>query len=300
MDNPTRRFYALIRKIQRDIHHAIDELRLIAESCDPDHEEYSRDSNSDKPEENGEVFSTIKSLRIDQDSAEAKKYALDHRRYRLEWKGFRLGKWGTFVLAIYTALTALIAYQSTRSADAAHDAVTRSNRPWVGIDSVRITAPISFIPAGTEPDITYFVQGSMEMTVKNYGTSPALSVGTYVEAYDPAMFFPAQGSKANPGDPLAPLRKFGEYVCAMADGLTKQSQKQSGGSIFPTQTTIYDMGIPGFSKRDIQSGHFIQLVGCSSYRDQFGEMTHHTRYCFIAAVGKLGSVNNCESNSDAD
>ena len=182
---------------------------------------------------------------------------------------------------------------------AAHDALTRSNRPWVGVESMRITAPIGFIKAGSGKDITYFVSGSLEITIKNFGSSPALSVRNFIEAYEPSFF---SKEKFDPNDPFAQLRKFGESACAFADGneFTKKNPRMYGGSVFPTQATIYNTGIPGFSKRDLKVGQFLQLVGCISYRDQFGEMTHHTHYCVIAPIAVLGTVNNCEANTDAD
>lgn len=187
-----------------------------------------------------------------------------------------------------------------KTADTAHDTLTRSNRPWVGVESVQITQPIGFLKAGDGKDPTYFVNGSLEIIIKNFGSSPALSVKTFMEAYDPSFF---TKEKFDPKEPFAQLRKVGESTCAVADGangFTKKSPKLFGGSIFPTEGVTYNSGIPGFAKHEFQVGQFIQLVGCIVYRDQFGEMTHHTHYCFVAPVGKTGTVNNCESNSDAD
>jgi cell division protein FtsL len=188
-----------------------------------------------------------------------------------------------------------------KSADIAHDALTRSNRPWVGVDSVHLTEPIGFIKAGDEKDPTYFVSGSFEITIKNYGSSPALSVKNFIEAYDPSMF---TKQKFDPKDPFAPLRKFGDSTCAMLSNdrneFSKKNPRAFGGAIFPTQTTVYTGGISGFAKERAKGAQWIQLVGCTVYRDQFGEKLHHTHYCFIAPIGKTGAVNNCESNSDAD
>jgi hypothetical protein len=189
---------------------------------------------------------------------------------------------------------------ATKANLAAHDALTRSNRPWLGVESVRIIAPISFMKAGSGKDITYFVNGSLEITIKNFGTSPALSVNEAIEAYDPTYF---TKEKFDPTDPFAQLRKFGDSVCTLADGneFTKKNPQMYGGSVFPTQATTYTtQGIPGFSKRNIEVGKFMQLLGCISYRDQFDEMTHHTHYCVIAPVGAIATVNNCESNTDAN
>jgi len=126
-----------------------------------------------------------------------------------------------------------------------------------------------------------------------------LSVSNFIEAYEPSFL----KEKPDPDDPVAQLRKFGESACAFADGneFTKKNPRMYGGSIFPTQSTIYNTyGIPGFSKRDLKVGQFLQLVGCISYRDQFWEITHHTHYCAAAPVGVLGIVNNCEANTNAD
>jgi hypothetical protein len=188
-----------------------------------------------------------------------------------------------------------------KSADIAHDALTRSARPWVGVDSVRLTEPIGFIQAGDPKDPTYFVSGSIEITIKNYGSSPALSVKNFIEAYDPSMF---TKELFDPKDPFAALRKFGESACAIMandrNEFSKKNPKVFGGAIFPTQTTVYSGGISGFAKDRAKGAQWIQLVGCTVYRDQFGENLHHTHYCFVAPIGKTGTVNECESNSDAD
>jgi hypothetical protein len=188
-----------------------------------------------------------------------------------------------------------------QSADTAHETLTRSVRPWVGVDSVHLTEPIGFIKAGDEKDPTYFVSGSIEITIKNYGSSPALSVKNFIEAYDPSMFMKEQ---FDPKDPFAPLRKFGESTCAIMandrNEFSKKNPRVFGGAIFPTQTTVYTGGIAGFAKERAKGAQWIQLVGCTVYRDQFGEKLHHTHYCFVAPIGKTGTVNECESNSDAD
>ena len=182
---------------------------------------------------------------------------------------------------------------------AAHDALTRSNRPWIGVESARLTAPITFARAGSNKDTLYVVSGGIEISVKNFGNSPALSVSTFIEAYDPSL---PQGEKFDINNPFSRLQKFGESVCAIADGneFTKRNPRVYGGAIFPTQVTVYDSGILGFATHEFEIGQFIQLVGCVSYLDQFGEMTHHTHYCLIAPVKAMSTMNNCQSNNHAD
>jgi len=187
---------------------------------------------------------------------------------------------------------------ATQANQSAHDALTRSNRPWIGVDALKLTSPVGFIKAGNDKDPTYFIDGSVEVNVKNYGNSPGLSVNIFVEGYDTTYSKYA----FDPKEPFAGLRKFGEYVCAMADGneYTKKNPAMYGGSLFPSQITIYDAGIAGFSKLNLQPGQFMQVIGCISYRDQFGEMVHHTHYCWIAPVGKIDPLHNCPSNNYAD
>jgi len=192
------------------------------------------------------------------------------------------------------------AIATKKSADIAHDALTRSARPWVGVESLRVTQPIGFVKAGDDKDPTYFISGTLEIVIKNFGSSPALSVNTFVEAYDPSMF---PKEKFDPKEPFAQLRKFGESTCALANGndFTKKSPKMFGGSMFPTQGVTYTAGIAGFAKQKAQGSEWIQLVGCIVYRDQFGEKPHRTNYCFIAPIGSIVSpVHGCESNSDAN
>lgn len=153
------------------------------------------------------------------------------------------------------------AIAAKKSADLVHDTLTRSARPWVGIESVKVTEPIGFSKAGDDKNPIYFVHGSVEVVIKNYGSSPALSVHYMIEAYDPSLF---AKEKFDPKNPYAQLRKFGESVCALASGneYTKKTPKMFGGSIFPTQETTYDGGLLGFATREFKNGEFIQLVGC--------------------------------------
>jgi hypothetical protein len=180
MDDITRQILALLRKTRSDIHKAIQELESI-QSSDSHYEQYSPDPSSEEPEEQGELLSAIRAIRIAQGSADAKKYALDHRRYRLEWKGHLIGRWGFFVLVIYAFFTAVIAVYSIRSSDAAKTANQLSQqtieaqiRPWIGVDgepsNIKQVDPI---PGSSPP------QFGVEFTLnlRNYGQFPAMRVG---------------------------------------------------------------------------------------------------------------------------
>jgi len=263
MDDITRQFFVLIRKIKLDIHTALKELQLVQPTSDPSYEQYSPDPNSEKPEQPDELLVAIKAIQAAEGTADAKNYALDHRRYRLEWKGFRMARWGAVVLAIYTALTAVIAIYSIRSVNAAHEALTRSNRPWLGKDG-----DVALQVSNTGED---FIGGSISFTVRNFGPSPALHVG-----YGIQPFVRIRDGKDAWNETHEEARK---QACQLADTLAFIG----GDSIFPQQggtyTTSGAFRTPGFKK----AYKLFLISGCLAYRDQFdpNRTTHHTTFCVV-------------------
>ncbi|HWY59094.1 MAG TPA: hypothetical protein VNZ03_31815 [Terriglobales bacterium] len=163
MNDLTRRFVSLIRKLRTDVRTAIDELSLIAQSCDPDYEEYSSDSNSDKPETNSETLAAIKALRVNQSSVDAQKYALDHRRYRLEWKSFRIAKWGGVFLIIYTLFTGMLVVYSIRS----NQNSAKQLRDFENAEAGRLEVNFCLVPNDTH---------AAAFIVKNIGRSAAIDI----------------------------------------------------------------------------------------------------------------------------
>jgi type II secretory pathway component PulL len=126
---------------------AISELNAI----DPGYEKYSADNDADANEKERDTLSSIKAIQDANNAGEAKKYALDHRRYRLEWKAYRAARLTLLFLIVYTGLTLIVAYQSIRSADAtkksadtAASQLELTQRPWVYVKDAEVASPLVF------------------------------------------------------------------------------------------------------------------------------------------------------------
>jgi hypothetical protein len=273
------------------------------ESDTPKAQDNTAEQRND-PKESSAFRDAIPVLKNPESPTESAYSCYHHKPPKPFWKDIKAWEFvfviGTFLVAIKVAcIYSGQLDQMIESNRLTRESLQTSQRPWVGVETVRLVAPIGFIKAGSGKDITYFVSGSLEIKIKNYGSSPALSVSDFIEIYDPDF----SKEPFAPRDPFAQLQKFGESTCALADGneFTKNNPRMYGGSVFPMQVTTYTShGIPGFTKSDFQVGQFIQLVGCISYRDQFGKMTHHTHYCLVAPVGTVGTINNCGQNTEAD
>ena len=179
-----------------------------------------------------------------------------------------------------------------RANTAAHDALTRSNRPWLGVDSAKfLNPPTSFKTAGDVGWIGF----NVEMVVKNYGTSPALAVGIFDYPYSAKM-----GMSAKEGNQA--FQANSDNMCSHADGRNRfvAPETQRGMAVFPGQLTTYTTNGAGAVERPVENGSYFQWIGCISYRDQFSEKTHHTRFCFIGKIGVAGPMNDCGINSEAD
>jgi hypothetical protein len=180
MNDIAHQFLALLRKTLSDIHQAVQELRLIQIAIDPGYEKYSADNQSEAPEKDSEVLAVIKAFHETNSSSEAKKYTLDHRRYRLEWKSYTLTRWTAAFLLLYTTLTAIIAIYSIRSANAARksaDATMQSletqNRAWLTVSFDSGTDPRTKVQRS---DSLMVVDGKFveHMKAINSGRGPAI------------------------------------------------------------------------------------------------------------------------------
>jgi len=182
-----------------------------------------------------------------------------------------------------------------KSADTAHEALTRSQRPWLGAEGMKFLATPEISKTGD----VFTVESQRELIVKNYGTSPALAVEISSRPFAPKI----TRETWNPRDPGAQLRKFGVSVCGIADAFrntAKRNPQSFGGTLFPGQTYTYTSIGADFVEREVLKEQFIQWVGCLSYTDQFSERVHHTRFCYLAKAGELGPVNDCGANNDTN
>jgi hypothetical protein len=283
MDDITRQFLAVIRKIKTDIDGALEELRSIHETNDPGYEKY--DPNGGRETSKVEsLTATIKGFQEMRDSNEAKKYALDHRRYRLEWKGYRVSRGTAVFLLIYTIITGLIAIYSIRSANAAKESsdtakqtMILSQRPWLGKETV-LGLKISIVN-------TNVVAGELDFTAKNFGHSPALKVGVGA--------FPFIRTRGDDGD----FTRAREEACKWAD----TSAQMGGDANFPEQTKQYNAMVL-WQVENVEKSKMILVAACIAYRDQFDitRSTHHTGFCVMGTIANLQSLYGCGTEEIAD
>jgi hypothetical protein len=176
---------------------------------------------------------------------------------------------GVAVLVIYTVFTGMMYFVNKNSADAAKSAaetakgtLLRGQRPWVGFEN--------------EPNVVFTegnpgIQSIISIALKNYGPSPALHLGYYLE---PVAL----------GNSLAPLEEYSKNFCNMAGIGVLTTDKLPGQNfgfyMLPNEVqTIFD-------KRNWSPEKpFNLIVGCIAYVDQFHDTpiqspVHHTSFCF--------------------
>jgi hypothetical protein len=211
---------------------------------------------------------------------------------------------GVILLAVYTLYTIKMYCANKEAADAAskaantaRDAMTRVQRPWLGIDG---------LPTEIEP----FTSGGgvLRLTVNNFGTAPALHVAVVM-----------QTSISGPEE----LTKLANSTCDNAVKNTRPlspGEEGSGQYIFPGNKIYprlvgavagFDIGAgigtdtEGAKKAATPTSHTpitttptavtaFTLIGCIGYRDQF-KVIHHTHFCFTSPP-----MVPCNTNEDAD
>jgi hypothetical protein len=182
---------------------------------------------------------------------------------------------------------------ATSTANTASEALIRSARPWMGVDSIKFlnTPTMNNLGGGD----AHVIEVNAETVVKNYGPSPALAMRVFAQPYAPTV-----GQIAKEQN-----RKFKENsdkMCSLADVRSNGREAQQwGDSIFPGERFVVTTYGGGFVERDIPEGSGFLWVGCISYKDQFSSKLHHTRFCFIGTMGKIGAqLNNCQMNTGVD
>jgi hypothetical protein len=197
---------------------------------------------------------------------------------------------GIGILGIYTIFTALM-YRANRKAAnaaeganvAAHDALVRSQRPWVGVVG---TPTISRV---TKDERTVEVQPTFR--VKNYGPSPALYLNLVPEGGGIPEYPWIAGYQAPAPTVLA--CKIAEDVAkghlanAMRNGKTSPIKVPAGGfTVFPNEPLDLSNSMAGYSQPENPKSGFT-FYGCIAYGDQFGKVIHHTPFCYQSTTPSL-------------
>jgi hypothetical protein len=116
MSNITADFITATKKIHADVRAVLMALHLIGKDVAVIKEKVRLHG---LPHEKQQSVRAVHAKDEHPKTYEAKQYALDNLRFRLEKKAFSVGTWTIVILAIYTAFTGYQSCQSKRSADAA-------------------------------------------------------------------------------------------------------------------------------------------------------------------------------------
>jgi hypothetical protein len=276
MSNITTDFINATKKIHADVRALLVTLRLVREDVKFIRDQGTASNHTTEAAKEQPADHSVVSSGEQGKTHNARQQTLDEKRFGLEQDAFKVGKWTLAVLALYTALTAYQSCQAKRSADAtviaanaaknsadtAKDTLTRSQRPWLGIDH----APtITFYPVGAVPAATAVV-------IRNFGPLPALGVG-----YDLRTL--------NFHSSVADYNKVLDNSCNIAELSTmKYGGTAFGPSIFPNQlftmfSATQEGGTP-YNERIGDASEFI-IIGCIAYIDQVSDKPiHHTTLCF--------------------
>jgi hypothetical protein len=182
------------------------------------------------------------------------------------------------------------------AADTAHEALLASQRPWLGVDGFPIiSAPLTREGEG--------LRTSIDVTVKNFGTAPAMYVAAYTQVVDTSEEPP-------PGQFFTGFKRVADSTCKMADVQTAPTvpgEEGSGRYIFPNNQSTWRFT----SVTPIKTMKWtLDVVGCIAYRDQFTRdrkkwPPHHSRFCFMsqATIEKITTgqaLTSCPINESID
>jgi hypothetical protein len=185
------------------------------------------------------------------------KITCDKKRDWIDKATLGLEGFGLFVLIVYTIFTGLMWYANKKAADAAksaadtaHDALVRSNRPWIGVSQ-----PV--IPVFKEHELREY-----SINYKNFGVSPGIKI--FVGAM--------------PYSSLDMVKVHQRYLCDSLKRYTTESTPH-GTALFPGMESSQGISIaPGVNKVSLDPEMPLYLAGCISYWDQF-PLHHETTFC---------------------
>jgi hypothetical protein len=118
MSNITTDFITATKKIHADVRAVLAALHLIGDDVKTIRDKNSTCNNQSEPTEEHQGASVIRSANKKPNSYEAKQYALEKLRFRMEKKAFCVGIWTVVILGIYTVLTGYQSCQTQKAADA--------------------------------------------------------------------------------------------------------------------------------------------------------------------------------------
>lgn len=224
------------------------------------------------------------------EEVEGKRQANDDRQYRVQ-KWLAVGTWLAFIAAvIYAGINYRMLSEMRKSTKAAQDALTVSQRPWVGI-----TTPI-------HAEVIQFKQDEFGIRtwipMKNFGPSPALKVMAVWLMTDPIM---VHGGII---DEEGPVTEAIESSCSLAELVTEPELLRNGFTLFPSEELRQDR-TQTVRIADPGAVPMAALGGCIVYRDQFNKFVHHTRFCLkspgsFLSFKQTGVLETCSIGAGAD
>jgi len=192
---------------------------------------------------------------------------------------------GLWIVTYMGAKAARVSAQASESAAyTAHSALVRSNRPWIGQSAQPYFTdkPIVTVNSVTSAGVAF--------EIHNYGTSPALHVNMDVipdilaPPKSPETFFEQSDKDIEIACRMADTKTQETQGFAYAGGRQAQIKNPAGGqTIFPSGSVRFLWPINLQMGQQTTTGHGLDLFGCIAYRDQFDEVVHHTKFCYMTA-----------------
>lgn len=240
MSNITTDFITATKKIHADVRAILAALHLIVNDVKAIHEQHSAGNDHAKTDEKHQVIRVPRSMKDQVGAYDAKQYALDKLRFRMEKNAFCVGTCTLVIIAIYTGLTAYQSHQSKRSADAAETAAHAAKSASETTASELELAERPWVDAITTVDgsFSFDINGAnvpLKLTLRNTGHSPAVRVGIW-----PVMFFGAN---------IANASAFRDKACEDAPKM-----QSMGITLFPSAAPFEQQYTVSLSKEEIEKG----------------------------------------------
>jgi hypothetical protein len=181
------------------------------------------------------------------------------------------------------------------AAQTAQDSLTKAQRPWIGVVGQPTIVEFAF---AKDLDNRNIVKLSLTLNITNYGSSPALHLGSIT--LGDFMDYKWQGSFET-ADYLRTITM--NSACFFAGSSAQKTLVQGGHpgrkdewfkanpegfTIFPSQQfSMLNSSInEPYTQEDLKKPLYI--FACIAYGDQFDKVVHHTKYCYVTP-GPIGS-----------
>jgi hypothetical protein len=157
MGDITTDFIKATKKIHADVRAILAALHLIGNDVKAINDQHGADNYQGESGEKRQGATMVRSTKEQINTYDAKQYALDRLRFRMEKKAFRVGIWTVAILGVYTALTGYQSCLTRQGIKNNAEQFIAENRPWLAFEAVGFPDP----------------KGVVTIQLKNTGKTPA-------------------------------------------------------------------------------------------------------------------------------